>query len=26
MDNTKLVPKNKLPKPEATNKSLLKEQ
>jgi len=26
MDNTKLVPKNKLPKPEPTNKSLLKEQ
>jgi hypothetical protein len=26
MDNTKLVPKNKLPKPESTNKSLLKEQ
>jgi hypothetical protein len=26
MDNTQLVPKNKLPKPEPTNKSLLKEQ
>jgi hypothetical protein len=26
MDNTKLVPKNKLPKPEPTTKSLLKEQ
>ena len=25
MDNTQLVPKNKLPKPEPTNKSLLKE-
>ena len=26
MDNTQLVPKNKLPKSEPTNKSLLKEQ
>ena len=26
MDNTQLIPKNKLPKPEPINKSLLKEQ